>query len=190
MSRLRQTAWLLLIYLGSSLFKKRYIIWGAAVKVLQGALREAALLLKWDIHLCKCCGIYYANLYQSAKQFTNPTGCKMKTRKSVIWMGLSTALLFFLFSVPAFGIMPAGQGMRFESGGAPPPKGYTKRFEVFKDMSGGVLRTERNTYDLTGVKVTYSDTAPQDRPTGRARSQKIVGLIFLNSVLKEVVIYP
>lgn len=115
----------------------------------------------------------------------------MKIQKGIRWTGLLLSAFFLFYSSEAFALTTLGQGAGIQPGGVPAPQtGYMKRFEVFKDISGGVLYTEQNTYDLTNVKVTYSKTNAQDRPTGLAVSNKVVGLIFFSNILKEVVIYP
>jgi hypothetical protein len=105
------------------------------------------------------------------------------------WARVFLAFIFLLSSAGAYAITPADQNVRQGISNAPAPDTrMKKRIEVFKAIRGDVLYTEMNTYDLTNVKVTYSNKKLQDEPTDGGK--RIVGLIFLDEILKEVVVYP
>jgi hypothetical protein len=86
------------------------------------------------------------------------------------------------------GVQAEKAGKSQEEKKAPAPKNSVRRITHFvKKIEGGVLYTEKNQYNLSGVKVL--DLSPKPKNTTMKRMpKKTAEMTFLNGQLREVVI--
>jgi len=86
------------------------------------------------------------------------------------------------------GVQAEKAGKSQEEKKAPAPKNSVRRITHFvKKIEGGVLYTEKNQYNLSGVKVL--DLSPKPKNTViKGMPKKTAEMTFLNGQLREVVI--
>jgi hypothetical protein len=101
---------------------------------------------------------------------------------------MAAAIWFSSFVYPAVPVTNSGTTGSPQSNRQAASQRTVKRSaEFLKSIKGNVLYTDTNSYSLQNVRITYVSAKPGESTSPNGK--KVVDLMFLDDILKEVVIH-